>query len=180
MTERLLKTIYWQEVYSRATYLYGSLLDISKEEMHFYNPRLAPGKPIVRFTSRTNYQGDRRSPDLPLLIPNSTYRLECQIVSEPENRIYIQIDYFNRQNEQISFDILREGVEEFSCPQETFVYTITVLSAGCQRVRFKELRLYQKEATSDENLKRQPLQKRYVESQLPEELQFVKPFIQLI
>ncbi|MBF0778470.1 accessory Sec system protein Asp3 [Streptococcus cuniculi] len=179
MTKHLLTTIRWREVYSGSAYLYGSLVDFSEDNVTFYNPRLASGKPIVRFTSRTNYQGERRSPNLPLLIAHHRYRLERQIVSEPADRVFIQIDYYNRQNEKISFEILRKGKEVFTCPAGVAFYTITVLSAGCQRVHFEEMRLYHEGELKEVAVAR-PLAKRYTENQLPEELNLIKPFIQLL
>ncbi|MGT2965245.1 accessory Sec system protein Asp3 [Streptococcus acidominimus] len=179
MTKCLLAVIRWREVYSGSAYLYGSSLDFSDESVLFQNPRLASGKPIVSFLSRTNYQGNRRSPDLPVLTPNQTYFLERDILAEPAGRLFVQIDFFNRQNEKISFEVLRQGVEQFTCPADTFSYKISILSAGCTQIRFKEMRLYQEEEPVE--MKREiPLQKCYTEKQLPEELQFVKPLIQLI
>ncbi|MBF0787141.1 MULTISPECIES: accessory Sec system protein Asp3 [unclassified Streptococcus] len=179
MTKSLLAVIRWQEVYSGSAYLYGSSLDFSGESVLFQNPRLASGKPIVRFLSKTNYQGNRRSPDLPLLIPNQTYFLERSITTEPAGRMFAQIDFFNRQNEKISFEVLRQGIEQFVCPPDTFSYTISIFSAGCTQLCFKEMRLYQEEQDAEMKCD-SPLQKQYTEKQLPEELQFVKPLIQLV
>lgn len=179
MTKSLLAVIRWQEVYSGATYLYGSSLDFSSDAVLFKNPRLASGKPIVQFLSKTNYQGNRRSPDLPLLVPNHVYFLEREMTTEPANRVFVQIDFFNRQNEKIAFEVLRQDMESFTCPPDTFSYTISILSAGCRQLRFKEMRLYEeKQAVEKKELA--PLQKKYTEKQLPEELQFVTPLIQLL
>lgn len=143
MTRKLIKNIKWSEVYSGATYLYGSLLNITEEYMDFNNLRLSSGKPIVKFVSRTHYQGDRRTPDLPLLIPNETYTIESHILSNPENRFFIQIDFYNRQNEKIKFSILRENIATFTCPTDTFHYAISVFSAGSTKFTFQDIKIYQ-------------------------------------
>lgn len=179
MIKNLLATIHWQEVHSGSAYLYGSLIDFSGESVLFQNPRLASGKPIVKFISKTHYQGNRRSPDLPLLIPNQTYFLERDISTKPAGRIFTQLDFFNRQNEKILSKVLRQGEEKFTCPSDTFSYTISIFSAGCTEFCFKEMRLYQ-EGQPMEVKGKAPLQRQYTEKQLPEELQFVKSLIQIV
>lgn len=179
MTDELIKRLRWQEVHNGAVYLYGSRISFSDEAAIFKNPRLASGKPILQLVSRTNYQGNRYEPELPVLIPNHTYRLDSQIETIPEQRFLIQVDFLNRQGELIAFEVLRNGQGEFTCPADGFSYTITVISAGCESLTFKEMSLYQK--THEGFFKREKvLAKCYSRNDLPSELNIVKNLIKIV
>ncbi|MBM7643489.1 accessory Sec system protein Asp3 [Streptococcus loxodontisalivarius] len=178
MTRQLLKKIEWQDVRSGSTYLYGSLLRIEEDGQAILdNERMAPGKPLANFLSRTNYQGNRFSPILPILEAGQTYDVVANLETIPENRYYIQIDFFNRQNETIQSKIFRVGEERFVCPEDTFSYQLTVRSAGCSRLTYRNVTLYHvtQEASEEISLPSASYQK----ENLPEELDFIRDLIHL-
>lgn len=150
---QLLAHIKWMELHNKEVYLYGTTLEKKNNAVVFYNPRMASGKPVLEFLSRTNYQGFRRSPVLPVLVPEKKYLLVARVKTVPEKRFYIQIDFYNRQGEKFDFVILRDNVSKFICPTNTFTYTVTLYSAGCQEVHFTELQLYQDEEDTTIHLK---------------------------
>lgn len=178
MTDKLIKEIKWREVHSTVVYLYGSLLQFKEDCVIFTNPRMASGKPIARFVSRTNYQGNRYSPDLPVLVPNRDYIVKSQVNSEPSNRLLLQIDFMNRQGEKIGFEVFRECQGRFTCPEDTFSYQLIFLSAGCRQVVFKNLSIYQV-IDSDSVLPNSPSSGAYTDSQLPNELELVRNYIEI-
>nr|MBW3455106.1 accessory Sec system protein Asp3 [Streptococcus mitis] len=71
--------------------------------------RRASGQPFLILKSRTNLQGDRHSPDLPILIQGKKYQVEYLIESVPELSFFLQRDFFNRQADQIESIILRQS-----------------------------------------------------------------------
>lgn len=178
MAEERIHTIYWGPVSSQANYLYGSVIRYTGRSVYFENLRFASGKPIKTWLSRTNYQANRRSPELPLLHPGKRYRLEQNILIEPEGTAYFQLRYFNRQNEEIGREILRQGEEDFIYPEEAYTYTLTLVSGGCQRLHFKSLVLYGTVSyRSRASLKNDSHQ--YSEEHYPEALALLAPLLPL-
>ncbi|MBM7636166.1 accessory Sec system protein Asp3 [Streptococcus saliviloxodontae] len=174
-TRTLLKRLEWTEMRKDGAYLYGSKIDFYDDYVVFDNERLASGKPIVSFVSRTNYQGNRFSPQLPLLEPGKSYELVADLETSPANRYYLELDFFNRQNEGISSQVLRVGQHQFTCPDDTFTYQITVRSAGCHRLQFRNLALYQEQ---EEVVEREQIAS-YQKEDLPEELDIIRGLIGL-
>lgn len=179
MTMNLIHQIKWNHIYSGEVYLYGTELKLTKKGVQFDNPLIASGKRLVQFQSRTNYQGNRHSPSLPLLVPGQKYLVKTAIFSEPQGRFFLEFNYFNRQGEKIAFDILREQEGEISYPDESFTYTITLRNAGCTSLVFKEISIYSLDTSSPVKLSN-PNEKRYTEKQLPDDLRLVKKLIKII
>lgn len=179
MRKQLVKTITWTEVHKGHVYLYGTQLQLVGKTLHYHNPLLASGKPLLKFDSRTNYQGERRSPDLPLLLPNRTYELSAAFETVPADRAYLQVDFYNRQNEVIWSYIQREKVGQFTCPEETFTYQILLFSAGCSDLTFDHFTLSLLEP--QHNLTTYAMKTRgYLSDKIPEELSLVAPLIRSI
>ena len=148
--------------------------------MNFYNLRFASGKPIVTFKSRTNYQGDRHSPDLPILTQGKRYQLEFLIDSVPELSFFLQLDFFNRQTEQIESIVLRKSGESFIFPRDTFTYTLTLMSAGCQSVAYHKIMMYEINEEEEKESEFRTFENRYLRELLPKDLDLVKDLVKYI
>lgn len=168
--------IYWKTVRAKVTYLYGSQISFKEGQAHFYNPRLASGKPIVTFTSRTNYQSERYAPDLPLLIQGRDYRVTYDIQTVPDQRFLLQFDFFNRQGEQVAYAVVRTSGDSFTYPQGAFTYRLSVISAGCSELVYRTISLYEDVEVSKEQ-EDEVKPRRYMESMVPESLSLVKGLI---
>lgn len=142
MGEILLAQILWGEVAPRVNYLYGSKIHYHLQEVYFENTTFASGKVIKTWRSRTNYQKERRAPELPPLQAGQRYRLEQQLTGSPQGATYLQLQFYNRQGEEIGREILRGEEGTFLYPQETFTYTLKLVSAGCDSVTFQAINLY--------------------------------------
>lgn len=178
-TEKLIHTIYWDSV-SGASYLYGSQISfLSNKRIFFKNPRMASGTVLQEWHSKVNYQASRTTAQLPLLFPNKTYKVVAQVATVPENRLYYRISFFNRQEEEIEFVVHKTGEGEFICPEGTFYYNIQLISAGCEKVSFDCLRLYQVDdvLTSDSGLNQTVPRAYYQKDIFPPDLQFMKELI---
>ncbi|WP_303974335.1 accessory Sec system protein Asp3 [Streptococcus merionis] len=178
-SEKLIHSITWDTV-SGTSYLYGSAIQVSSEGVRFKNPRMASGTVIQSWQSKINYQGSRTTVQLPLLIPGVTYRLESQVQTVPEQRIYYRISFYNRQDEEIHFVVHKTAVGEFVCPKETYTYQIQLISAGCQEVLFKSLNLYQMDrlTAGTSGLSQSTRPACHLEAFLPADLQFLKPLLE--
>ena len=144
MTFSLVKRITWDKVVN-GQYLYGSRIIFEKDTVIFNNAQLASGKQIVAWGSRTNYQANRKIPELPLLVQGETYQLHSKLRTVPSNRLYLKIIFYNRLDEEIGTIIQREDVQEFVYPQDAFRYDILVISAGLEELVFKYIDLYRVE-----------------------------------
>ncbi|WP_398584302.1 accessory Sec system protein Asp3 [Streptococcus suis] len=94
-------------------------MKVNSFDYRFSNQRFASGKPIKKWESRTNYQGNRRSPVLPLLRPGASYRLKQGFQVEPAGRAYIQLRFLNQRGDEVGLIILKNGEEEFTCPVDS-------------------------------------------------------------
>lgn len=163
----------WEEIAQGHGYLYGSMISFEKGKARFQNRLVASGKSIVTFFSDTNYQQKRRSPDLPLLQPGQTYHIRSDIETVPLNRYFLQLLFFNRQGEKISFEIIRETEAFFTYPKEAYTYELHVKSAGCDSMVFGEIALYQDLAEEQESL----VAASYRKDSIPEDLLLVANLI---
>lgn len=174
MTHKVwMQDLVWDVAHNTNVYLYGSSLVFHDDGgMTFTNPRLASGKLIKVWESRVNYQGARKSPELPLLIEGETYEIHPDFETVPRHRAHIMIKFFNRQAEQVDFVVLRDDKHTFECPETTFFYTVTLVSAGCEIVHFKKLSL--SHVTEKQIEMPQVETKRYAMGHEPEELNLIK------
>ncbi|HFU4202711.1 TPA: accessory Sec system protein Asp3 [Streptococcus suis] len=140
MTEYYLQKIRWND--GGSFYLYGSSIQYNGDDVIFENLRFASGKKIKSWVSRTNFQGNRQSPCLPLLVPGCEYRLEKNFSVEPDGSVYLQLEFRNRQEEVVGLTILKDDDDTFTYPKDAFTYSLTLFSAGCQRVHFSSIVIY--------------------------------------
>lgn len=91
MTKELLVSLDWREISNGTNYMYGTKINFQDGKVLMDNPQIAPGKPLRTFVSRTNYQGNRRSPELPLLIPKRAYYLEVVAEAEPLQHFFVEM-----------------------------------------------------------------------------------------
>ena len=143
MTKELLVSLDWREISNGTNYMYGTKINFQDGKVLMDNPQIAPGKPLRTFVSRTNYQGNRRSPELPLLIPKRDYYLEVVAEAEPLQHFFVEMIFYNRHNESVGNFIFRESYGEFTCPEEIYTYTIILRTAGCTYFVFECLNIYQ-------------------------------------
>lgn len=179
MSKSLMHRVTWNQVYNGDAYLYGTSLMFTDDGALFENLRMSSGKLICRFHSLTNYQGKRSSPTLPLLIPGKSYWIEIDIEAVPEGRFFLEFAYFNRQGEQIGFEVLRKDQGEIHYPEDAFTYFVTLKSAGASRLLFKGISLYTLEEVKPFKLDK-PLEKRHLEEQLPADLELVRKLLKII
>lgn len=127
--------------YAQSSYTFGSRIQFLGQQVSFENPLMSPSFPIISWSSRTNFQGDRKSPDLPLLARGKTYQLALKAKVQPANSLYVKVTYFDRFGDQVGFETLKDDKWQFTYPEEAYAYRIELINAGCERVLFDHLLL---------------------------------------
>ncbi|KRL00998.1 accessory Sec system protein Asp3 [Liquorilactobacillus capillatus] len=142
--------IYWKSAAS--TYLYGSDIIFQQNgDVDFKNSLMSPGKAINTWYSQTNYQAKRFSPQLPILKKGKKYRILLKAYSFPEATIYLRIDFYDRTNKVMKQISVKKMEELFKPPEGAYYYTISLLNAGCSRLKFRYLVLSPVEFPSARN-----------------------------
>ncbi|HFI0852767.1 TPA: accessory Sec system protein Asp3 [Streptococcus suis] len=179
MEENLIAEVTWGPVSRTSDYVYASMIQQKGTKILFDNRYFASGKTIKTWLSKTNFQANRMAPPLPLLAPGREYSVRKHFTSEPEGTVYLQFHYYNRQNELIDTEILKDTDERFTLPKDTFWYQLSIVGAGCHAVIFEKIAIYgqidQRELFLEEGLNLQ-----YKRKDLPSELFLVKDFIQTV
>ncbi len=107
--ESLTYLVYW-DLPLLHTYLYGTTLRHTRDGVEFTNRMMPSGQIIHSWNSELNYQDVRTQAQLPVLEENKTYHLVPFIDAVPEHTIVLQITFFDRQGQQIGFQVIhRDG-----------------------------------------------------------------------
>ncbi len=123
--ESLTYLVYW-DLPLLHTYLYGTTLRHTRDGVEFTNRMMPSGQIIHSWNSELNYQDVRTQAQLPVLEENKTYHLVPFIDAVPEHTIVLQITFFDRQGQQIGFQVIhRDG--NFTYPQGAYRYRLEIL-----------------------------------------------------
>ena len=141
MTGREIATVRWGSPKSQAS-LYGTALTVKTSgEIQLANHLMPSGTTIQEWYSFTDYQSVRVTPALPLLHHGKRYRIVPEIESVPPDSVIFDVRYFNRFNGLVSADVLYPPSHEFEYPAECHHYTIRLVNAGCDNLRFTSFTL---------------------------------------
>ena len=141
--ESLTYLVYW-DLPLLHTYLYGTTLRHTRDGVEFTNRMMPSGQIIHSWNSELNYQEVRTQAQLPVLEENKTYHLVPFIDAVPEHTIVLQITFFDRQGQQIGFQVIhRDG--NFTYPQGAYRYRLDLVQAGAESFRFHHLEIRTKE-----------------------------------
>ncbi len=89
-------TVYWNE-FSSDTYLYGSEISYrAKDEVEYVNVLMPSGTVIKRWYSKTNYQGKRIEPALPMIDGEGRYRLKVSIDCQEGEAWLMQLVFYDK------------------------------------------------------------------------------------
>ncbi|MDO4633733.1 MAG: accessory Sec system protein Asp3 [Eubacteriales bacterium] len=152
MQDHILYTIRWDGRNARP-YLYGSTLKYMEDgSVIFENELLPPGAVVNEWTSFTDFQRDRREPQLPILKEKQSYRIQMHCWVYPEKTLLWKIDFFDAREEKLDFKIFDTFRGEFTVPEHTYFYKISLIQAGSQKLRFYWFDLTESEETFFEEL----------------------------
>ena len=127
--------INWDEV--GGTYMYGSTVSYYPDKsVRLYNPLLPSGEILKTWFSSVNYQASRTQPSLPLLKRKQDYQLCMNFECHPTNGVYTKITFFDRYGDVIEEKIEKMKVFDFTYPDDTYTYQVSLLSAGFESLDF--------------------------------------------
>ncbi len=127
--------INWDEV--GGTYMYGSTVSYYPDKsVRLYNPLLPSGEILKTWFSSVNYQASRTQPSLPLLKRKQDYQLCMNYECHPTNGVYTKIAFFDRYGDVIEEKIEKMKVFDFTYPDDTYTYQVSLLSAGFESLDF--------------------------------------------
>ena len=127
--------INWDEV--GGTYMYGSTVSYYPDKsVRLYNPLLPSGEILKTWFSSVNYQASRTQPSLPLLKRKQDYQLCMNFECHPTNGVYTKITFFDRYGDVIEEKIEKMKVFDFTYPDDTYTYQVSLLSAGSESLEF--------------------------------------------
>ena len=127
--------INWDEV--GGTYMYGSTVSYYPDKsVRLYNPLLPSGEILKTWFSSVNYQASRTQPSLPLLKRKQDYQLCMNFECHPTNGVYTKITFFDRYGDVIEEKIEKMKVFDFTYPDDTYTYQVSLLSAGFEFLDF--------------------------------------------
>ena len=129
------QSIHWGEV--GGTFMYGSTVSYYPDRsVRLYNPLLPSGEILKTWFSSVNYQAARTQPSLPLLKRKQDYQLRMNFECHPTNGVYTKITFFDRYGDVIEEKIEKAKVFDFSYPDDTYTYQVSLLSAGFESLDF--------------------------------------------
>ena len=125
----------WGEIAS--TYMYGTkVLYHTNKCISIYNPLVRSGVVIRSWDSSVNYQASRTQPSLPLLKRKQDYQLCMNFECHPTNGVYTKIAFFDRYGDVIEEKIEKMKIFDFTYPDDTYTYQVSLLSAGFESLDF--------------------------------------------
>lgn len=122
-------------------YKHGSTVEYldGKKAVFFKNNMLSPGASVAKWVSNPNYQGDRGFMQLPLLEKGKSYYISLQAKASPNPSPLIKITFYNRVEEVIGIQLVKESKEEFVYPMKAYTYSIEILNNGIKELFFRKI-----------------------------------------
>lgn len=128
--------IYWNE-YSADTYTYGSEITYhSRDDVEYQNNLLPPGTVVKQWYSKTNYQGQRFEPSLPMIDGESQYRILVNIDCPKRQHCIMRLVFYDRYENEAGYIDVREESRDFRCPLKTYSYRLQLISGGVTHFHF--------------------------------------------
>lgn len=145
--------IYWNE-YVSDTYLYGSEITYhKKDDVEFLNHLMSPGTVLKQWYSKTNYQGQRIEPALPMIDGETGYQITVNIdCAEGENWL-MRLVFYDRYEVEAGTIAIRERVTNFRCPLKTYSYRLQLINGGMTHFHFHSVVIQEIEDETEEKTK---------------------------
>ena len=141
LSEREIAVVGWGS-HNSADSLYGSAIAVGPSgEVHLVNALMPSGTTLQEWYSLTDYQAVRDTPDLPLLQHGRTYRIAPQCEAVPARTALFQVVFFDRFGDLVESRVLYDPDLAFVYPDAAHSYTLRLVNAGCDELRFTSLTL---------------------------------------
>ena len=132
-------TVFWNE-YASDTYSYGSqILFHKKDDVEFRNMLMPPGTIIKQWYSKTNFQGQRIEPSLPIIDGEGEYQIILNIDTEENENCLGRLVFFDKYEVEAGSITLRDKVTNFRCPLKTYSYRLQLINGGVTKLHFHSI-----------------------------------------
>ncbi len=136
---QIIHTVIWDE-YAMGSYLYGTELDVTNPyKVKFHNTLIPSGTVIKEWSSKTSYWGQRIEPQLPLVFEGKTYYVKFNCKTVPERKVFLRINFYDRQGNIVEFKMMNEKNGSFTVPKKTVAYDMQLIQAGAESLTFKSI-----------------------------------------
>ena len=133
-------TILW-DYQAKNSFLFGSNVTIkASDSIVFQNGLLPPGVEIHDWKSKIQFQANRSTNTLPVLLPGKKYWMKSNILC-PKNSLYFKLSFFNRYQECTDSLILHDMISSFICPDEMSYYELSFMNNGVQTFYFSSIEI---------------------------------------
>lgn len=140
MSEKSINQIYWEP--GARIFAEGSKVNFTgKNEVHFQNPLITSGRPIITWSSSKNFQANRTVPQLPTLLVGNHYRLVNDYSTKPDEGVFTRITFYDLQGQEIGREEFYGRDKEFTYPQGAYRYTVSIVNAGSTELNFRRLQI---------------------------------------
>ena len=143
--------IYWEN-YGSGSFTYGTTLKFNKKDKTvYYSNRMAHTGTIIKsWESKTNFQGNRKVPQLPILESGVKYKVKLEADVEPARSMYVKIIFFNIYGEEIDYIFIKNNFGEIIYPDKAYSYKVELFNAGVHSAVFKYLQIASMDEEIDE------------------------------
>jgi len=136
--------IHWED--QARVYSYGITQTINQQGNVLLQLSGVPaGVMLHQWSFRNNYSLDRRLRQLPLLEGGKEYSLFFSYESVPENRCWVEIEFFDCFGETICTFFIKNSSYDFQVPENYTNYTLTLLNTSMTTFLFKRIMITEKE-----------------------------------
>lgn len=143
--EHVVWVVYWDH-YAQDSWLHGSELSFFPDgSVLFENTGMPPGFPVKEWFSSTVDPVRRMEPQLPLLEEGTSYYVRADKDEEPEGGSFLRFNFYDRQGELVSFQLISGNEGSFVCPEGAFRYTLQLVQGGARRIRFRSIAIMEQE-----------------------------------
>ncbi|GKQ42750.1 accessory Sec system protein Asp3 [Companilactobacillus sp. RD055328] len=121
-------------------FFYGSKVKFNHDKsVSFRNDIMSPGTSIVRWSSKLPFQSNRILMELPLLKRNQKYQLTVDSKSIPENKFFVLITFFDRFDNKVGMEVIKNSNQEFVYLEDAYNYQIELINKGARIIEFDKL-----------------------------------------
>lgn len=113
----------------------------SDDKVFFENLLMTPGKKIMDWSSRLNYQVFKEVPSLPILQNGKKYQIKLSLSAKPVNTVIFCLRFFDLQMSEISNIVFSSLEKTFTYPQNAVSYTFEILNGGCSEIEFSKFQI---------------------------------------
>lgn len=144
-----METVYligWGEDYND-TYGYGAEIRFQdKGRVHYASPMMPSGSRIKSWRSKTNFQAERKAPELPLLINGQEYHIQLDMTCDKEEAIQLLIEFYDTDERLIEEYFYNELAGDFTYPQAAASYAVHLINKDHRELIFEGLMIVSKSA----------------------------------